>query len=79
MRTQINTLPAGRDARKKLLRRFPGLLYRVVTRHGVDSGQVTRVFHGIGKSARVRGLILQELAEMQRMSRMTRAKAVVNV
>jgi hypothetical protein len=58
---EVITIPTTRRERERLLRRFPGLLYRVARRHRFDPGNVSRVFHGISTSARIKAAILREI------------------
>lgn len=64
---QIIRIPGNRRERKRLLRRFPGLinevgrLLAVRDNRGVDSSFVSRVWNGKSTSARVSKALLEEM------------------
>lgn len=64
---QMLRIPGSRRERKRLLRRFPGLINEVARllavrdNRGVDSSFVTRVWNGKSTSARVTKVLLEEM------------------
>lgn len=46
-----------------MLKRFRGLLYAVAKRERIDTGVVSRVFHGLVTSARIRAAIEREISK----------------
>lgn len=75
----VSTIPSTRRDRERLLKRFPGLLYRVARRYRFDPGNVSRVYHGISTSARIKAAILKELERRVHEESVGPPEAVLNV
>lgn len=56
-----NAIPKVRRERQKLLRQYPGLLYRLAIRKRLSQSLLSQVFHGLKTSAKYRRLIEDEI------------------
>ena len=78
-----STIPTTKAARQKLLRRLPGLLYRLSKRRRLHSGLLSETFANPLRSAKYRAAIEAEIERREReqihASSIGRKRAVVNV